>query len=314
MAEDLRQSPCAVSRETIIRRCGGGTEHLPGRAIRKSQQQRRRVIAVRRCSASHHGPHVADTAKEIDHAVHQMHADRGHGAAGCLLGLRAPGIRGQVQPVQRGLLAADADHSAQRAIANGRPQPAHRGMKTPVEPHGENDASTRRCRNHALRIGNGQREGFFHEHRFARRGSAPHLIGVQAMRRGKHHRIDRGIAQHRIQIAGPAQRVVAAEIRNRCGGACVGHGETNRLAAAHRVDQVLAPPAQADNGRVDHADTSARNLSTKACINCVRSAAIAWPAWVRKPAATLNSLAPKWSSAKCRSSSGLCCAAGSAWS
>ena len=112
------------------------------------------------------------------------------------------------------------------------------------------------CVDRCLCIGKREGEGLLHEHRLARGGGAPDLLRMQAVRRGEHDCIDRRITQDRVQIVGPMQTMLATEISHRRRGAGMRLGEAKCLAVPRGLDEIPAPPAEANDGRAYHSANS----------------------------------------------------------
>jgi len=80
-----------------------------------------------------------------------------------------------------------------------------------------------------------------------------HLLGMHRMGRGQHHRVDLRIGEQGLVIRGEPQAFLLGEsldlgrLRARCS-----RYKTERLAVLAGFDQGLAPPAESNNGCIDH--------------------------------------------------------------
>ena len=181
-----------------------------------------------------------------------MHADRGHGAAGRFVRLRAPGVLGQSQPVQCGLLRTDGHDRTKALFPDRAAQQTHRRMKTPVEPDSQNDPGLGRRIQRGRGVRDAQGEGLFHEHVLPGGGGTGDLLHMQTMRCGQHDGVDLWIAQDGFVIGDPAQPPFPAEGGGRVLVARMGRGKADGLAGPDAVDEVLAPPAQTEDRGADH--------------------------------------------------------------
>ena len=105
------------------------------------------------------------------------------------------------------------------------------------------------------RLGALQIEGerLFHEDMLAGRRGALDLAAVLAVRRRKDDSIDCWVGEDLVEIVFEGDPVLGAERLGRSTGAGMGRREADHAALAlHRIDERSAPPAEPDNGGVDH--------------------------------------------------------------
>src|SRR5947209_199035 len=125
---------------------------------------------------------------------------------------------------------------------------------------------------------------------------ANHLLDMLRVRCCEHHGVDLVVSQNHVKGFHPPQASLGAEAGDGRSRAGMRGGEADRTAAAHAVDEILAPPAQSHDRRPYHSLAFPISFSiarTKSCIVRVRASAKAWPASVWKFPATWNSFAPK---------------------
>jgi hypothetical protein len=150
-------------------------------------------------------------------------------------------------------VALDVQQAAESSIAHHASDLLQGGLVAPVESD----------RQHAVRVGAGshggsgrsrrQGERLLHEDVLAGAGGCHHLLGVLRVRRREHDGIDVRISERGSVIGEKAEAVDARERaclveRSRDGGR-----EADAVALTLRaLDEILAPAAEADDGRSDH--------------------------------------------------------------
>ena len=131
---------------------------------------------------------------------------------------------------------------------------------TPVEADVQRDPGRTAGGDRALGLPAGQRERLLDEDVFTRLRRGLDLRSMLGVRRGEHHRIDRGIAQHRGVIRG--EREAEALLQIGAPGRIAGDRCRERELAAlalHRLDETRAPMSRSANGRAQHAIISLRS-------------------------------------------------------
>ena len=213
------------------------------------------------------GKHAADRAEQIDHAVNQMHADRGHRAARRLAGRTRHALPACVNPCRAvcSALMVTMVPSGRRARIT---QTSHRGTEPPIESHRQNHARrgqplpasdpprpaikrkafprTRACRQRR-RDGPDPGAGCAGWRTPPRR--SPDWPGSRPDPQPKRSDFSR-------QYASAVCRVAAVR-----GGKAQG-------AAGSAVDQILPPPAEAHDRCVDHSSFPfdlGRNMADEIC-------------------------------------------------
>ena len=151
-------------------------------------------------------------------------------------------------PCERGLLGADRHDRPETLLLHRLPQHCHRWVKPPVEADRQHDARCFGGSNSCLRVGDRKGEGLLHEHGLAGASGARDLLRMETVRRSEHDRVDRGVAQNRVQIIDPAETMLAAEISDGGCGAGVGSREAHCLTVPHGVNEIAAPPAETHDG------------------------------------------------------------------
>ena len=190
-----------------------------------------------------------------------MDAERGHAAGRALLGIRPPGVRragevGREIPFQM-------EDFAQPALFEDRPQREEIGRETPVVADRQRDSRLVHGLDRSGRVGRGQGQRLFAEDVLAGGGGGDDLAAMKGVRRREHDRVDIRVGERLIVVRAqhhPLGRRIVLDLRRR---ARDGAGEPDRIGPlAERVDERLAPAAEADDGRADHGQASVFSRGT----------------------------------------------------
>ena len=180
-----------------------------------------------------------------------MQPHRRQPAARRLFALGAPHVRPVAERARAGKMAFEMQHRSEGALLKQAAQPHRRAAETPVVPDSQHDAGVAAGSRRRPAARRGKRERLFDEDMPAGPRGGHDLFGMQRVRRGDQHGLDRRIGQ-RVGEHGPGG---AAEVP-REGRALPGIGrdagdevETGDMAG--RAGQLPAPPAQPDRGNSD---------------------------------------------------------------
>ena len=140
-----------------------------------------------------------------------------------------------------------------RPLRIGVAQTRHRGLEAAIEPDRQDDAGTRNGHPASdLPRPASERTASPQTHACRGSGGAADLIRVLAVGRGEHHGINRLVVQDLVQIRGPKQRFLATEGIGGLPGTGMRRRETQCGAVGGAVHEISAPPAEADDRRIDH--------------------------------------------------------------
>ena len=142
---------------------------------------------------------------------------------------------------------------AEPAVVYPRLQLDHRRMKPSRIGDSQHDPSARHRVDRRLGALQIEGERLFHKDVLAGCCGAFDLRAVLAMRGRKDDSIDSRVGEDLVEIVFEGDPVLGAERLGRSTGAGMGRREADHAALAlHRIDERSAPPAEPDNGDVDH--------------------------------------------------------------
>ena len=177
-------------------------------------------------------------------------------AARRLVRLRPPVVGRDELPGRGGVRADHRHHLAELAAGEALADFDHGRMKAPVEADRQHDAGAPGGGDRGLGARPVERQRLLDMDVLAGDGRGHHLLGVPAVRRRQHHRVDIGIGQRVLEAVEQRDVFLAAIVLGIGPRPRIGRGEFDGVGLAmHRVDQRAAPASQPDDGGADgHGD------------------------------------------------------------
>ena len=196
-------------------------------------------------------PHAGRPSQQRDRKIDHVNAG-GRQRPGRIDGLRqSPIVRRQFQEQ---ILAEIALHQQRIAEFAGRKPLSHLdhgGLEPAFVADTQLNAGLVHGRNRSLRVGRGGAERLFAEHMASGRRGRDDLFGMALLRRRENDRLNPGVGQRILEIRGGLDAERGSGRARGVEGIDAQHGPDD-LAVAQVLEDVLSPPAQTDNGGIDH--------------------------------------------------------------
>ena len=247
----------ALGAEHLERKTGASRRHgaeIAGHPLFHAEQDRGGVVGIDLGGAAEAlRKYVIDRSAQIDHAVDGMHAHRHQPPARRLVLIGAPMAGIDEQHIGKRHRRFDMQDGAEFAGTDHLAQLGHLGMNAAIVAERQRNAGLGHSGDGFFRFAFCQRERLFAVDVLFRRGRGDHLRAMHGMRRGKHDGIDLRIGQQRVVIPLQPKTVFFGKgLDLRRDGACRTGDETDRVAVFGRFNERLAPPAEPNDGGIDH--------------------------------------------------------------